>query len=181
MSPAPEGVSWWTNFPNNCTGSITAWAIWFAYNQKDRCVCINSNRFSAELWVLPRLGFGSNPVSDIHRKNLENLNQETIQFGIHENTSLDFTDNSGSGTVWVKGRYFQWRRVEESSCPGVKECTYFNVWLIGDRKWTVGTLALKTVVDAVWQMFCSSQTLFFPLFFPTYAPLTSLLRIMIYH
>lgn len=67
------------------------------YNQNDRCVCINSSRFSAEVWVLPRLVFGSNPVSDIHRKNPENLNKEMVQFGNREIASLDFADNCGSG------------------------------------------------------------------------------------
>lgn len=52
----------------------------------------------------PGLAFGSNPVSDIHRKNLENLNQETVQLGNREITSVDFTDNAV--LLAALGRYF---------------------------------------------------------------------------
>lgn len=53
----------------------------------------------------PGLAFGSNPVSDIHRKNLENLNQETVQLGNRKITSVDFTDNAVP--LAALGRHFQ--------------------------------------------------------------------------
>lgn len=60
-----------------------------------RMTCINSSTFSAfGFGFCPGLAFGSNPVSDIHRKNLENLNQETVQLGSRGITSVDFTDNA---------------------------------------------------------------------------------------
>lgn len=137
------------------------------YNQNDRCICINSSRFSAEVWVLPRLAFGSNPVSDIHRKNPQNLNL-TVQFGKRGIASLDLADSCGSGPQHGPGQRLI-VPARKGRGAGVRECTYLNVPLTGDRKGTVGTPADCCTVDAknlaslhaffffgkLWQMFSS--------------------------
>lgn len=135
----------------------------------------------------PGLAFGSNPVSDIHRKNLENLNQETVQLGNREITSVDFTDNAV--LLAALGRYF-------NSSPG---------WgggsqpALGNKPHTLKNLRLHHQVCSGaagcknnpkrWpkrlanfpKCFGSSRFTFFCPRFLTYSRLASSLKSRIYH
>lgn len=149
---APEGVHSWNSLPNKCTRTITVWAIWLVYNQIDRCVCINYEGLgSGPRWLLVPILF----VIFIERI-WKVWFRRRFSLEIVKLHLLDFADNCGSGrgTVLVT---FPARKVEEVSCPGVKECTYLNVPLMGHREGTVGTLAFETV----WKEYLESLLLFF--------------------
>lgn len=85
MSTAPGGINWWNHFPYNCvTKPKPKWPQSLHSLDKLR------HRVSK---ILPKLAFASNPACDIHRKNLENLNQDTVQFGNGKMAFLIFADN----------------------------------------------------------------------------------------